>query len=156
LSQLFTTASSVWSLGASAAETVFDAGARTAAVEAARATYDQSVATYRQTVLTAFQQVEDELVALRVLEQQAAVETQAVASTRRAVEVALNAYRAGTTAYTSVVVEQALLLSDEETALVIQQSRLVASVTLIQALGGGWQASDLPQDFTIKPSQLVP
>jgi outer membrane protein TolC len=107
-------------------------------------------------VLTAFQQVEDELVALRVLEQQAAAEARAVASTRRAVEVSLNAYRAGTTAYTTVITEQTLLLSDEETALGIQQSRLIASVTLIQALGGGWQAGDLPQDFSIKPSQLVP
>ena len=156
LSQLFTTASSVWSLGATATETVFDAGARKGAVEVARATYDESVATYRQTVLTAFQQVEDELVALRVLEQQAAAEAQAVASTRRAVEVALNAYRAGTTAYTTVITEQNLLLSDQETALTIQQSRLIASVTLIQALGGGWQVGDLPQDFSIKPSQLVP
>jgi NodT family efflux transporter outer membrane factor (OMF) lipoprotein len=156
LSQLFTTANSVWSLGATATETVFDAGARKATVEAARATYDESVATYRQTVLTAFQQVEDELVALRVLQQQAAAEAQAVASTRRAVEVSLNAYRAGTTAYTTVITEQTLLLSDQETALTIQQSRLIASVTLIQALGGGWQAGDLPQGFSIKPSQLVP
>jgi NodT family efflux transporter outer membrane factor (OMF) lipoprotein len=156
LSQLFTTANSVWSLGAAATETVFDAGARKGAVEVARATYDESVATYRQTVLTAFQQVEDELVALRVLQQQAAAEALAVASTRRSVEVALNAYRAGTTVYTTVITQQTLLLSDEETALGIQQSRLIASVTLIQALGGGWQASDLPQGFSIKPSQLVP
>lgn len=156
LSQLFSTANRVWSLGASASETLFDAGARTAAVEQARANYDQAVATYRQTVLTAFQQVEDELVALRVLEQQAAAEAVAVASTRRAVEVALNAYRAGTAAYTSVITEQTLLLSDEETALAIQQARLVASVTLIEALGGGWQAGDLPKDFGIKARQLVP
>lgn len=156
LSSLFTVPSTVWSVGASVAETVFDAGLRKAQVEAARATYDQSVANYRQTVLTAFQQVEDELVALRVLEQQAAAEALAVASTRRAVEVALNAYRAGTTSYTTVITEQTLLLSDEETALAIQQSRLVASVTLIQALGGGWQAGDLPGGFGIKPEQLGP
>lgn len=156
LSQLFTTASSVWSVGASGSETIFDAGARKAALESARADYDQAVATYRQTVLTAFQQVEDELVALRVLEQQAAAEAQAVASTRHAVDVALNAYRAGTTAYTTVITEQTLLLSDEETALAIQQSRLVASVTLIEALGGGWQEGDLPKDFAITPRQLVP
>jgi NodT family efflux transporter outer membrane factor (OMF) lipoprotein len=144
LAQLFTIANRVWSLGASAAETIFDAGARSAAVEVARATYDQYVADYRQTVLTAFQQIEDELVALRVLEQQAAAEDLAVASARRAVEVTMNQYLAGTVAYTSVITEQTLLLTDEQTALAIQQSRLVASVTLIEALGGGWMVSDLP------------
>jgi NodT family efflux transporter outer membrane factor (OMF) lipoprotein len=156
LSQLFTTANRVWSLGASAAETIFDAGARTAAVDIARATYDQSVATYRQTVLTAFQQIEDQLVALRVLEQQAAAEAAAVASARHAVDVTLNEYRAGTVAYTSVITEQTLLLGDQQTALSIQQSRLIASITLIEALGGGWQANELPTDFAIQPKQLVP
>ncbi len=144
LSQLFTTANRAWSLGASASETIFDAGSRSAAVEAARATYNQSVATYRQTVLTAFQQIEDQLGALRVLAQQAVAEDAAVASARRAVDVTLNEYRAGTVAYTSVIIEQALLLADQQTALAIQQNRLVASVTLIEALGGGWNASDLP------------
>jgi NodT family efflux transporter outer membrane factor (OMF) lipoprotein len=156
LSQLFTVANRTWSLGASASETIFDAGSRSAAVEVARATYDQNVADYRQTVLTAFQQVEDELVALRVLQQQATAEDIAVASTRHAVEVTLNQYLAGTVAYTSVITEQTLLLGDEQTALAIQQSRLVASVTLIEALGGGWRASDLPSDFTIQPKQLLP
>jgi NodT family efflux transporter outer membrane factor (OMF) lipoprotein len=156
LSQLFTVSNLAWSLGASASETIFDAGSRGAAVDVARATYDQSVADYRQTVLTAFQQVEDELVALRVLEQQAAAEDLAVASARHAVEVTLNQYLAGTVAYTSVITEQTLLLGDEQTALAIQQSRLVASVTLIEALGGGWQGSDLPNDFAIKPRQLLP
>jgi len=144
LSKLFSVANEVWSLGASAAETIFDAGSRSAAVAVARATYDQYVANYRQTVLTAFQQIEDELVALRVLEQQAAAEDLAVASARHAVEVTMNQYLAGTVAYTSVITEQTLLLSDEQTALAIQQSRLVASVTLIEALGGGWRADDLP------------
>jgi NodT family efflux transporter outer membrane factor (OMF) lipoprotein len=156
LSQLFTVASRVWSLGASASETIFDAGARTAAVEAARATYDQYVADYRETVLTAFQQVEDELVALRVLAQQATAEDLAVASARHAVTVTMNQYLAGTVAYTSVITEQTLLLGDEQTALAIQQSRLVASITLIEALGGGWQSGDLPNDFTIHPNQLLP
>jgi NodT family efflux transporter outer membrane factor (OMF) lipoprotein len=156
LSQLFTTASRVWSLGASASETIFDAGARTAAVAVARATYDEFVADYRQTVLAAFQQVEDQLVALRVLQQQAVAQDAAVASARHAVEVTLNQYLAGTVAYTSVITEQTLELSDEQTVLTIQQSRLVASVTLIQSLGGGWQASDVPSNFAIEPKQLVP
>ena len=144
LSQLFTTASRVWSLGASASETLFEGGARTAAVAAARATYDQSVANYRQVVLTALQQVEDEVSSLRILEQQERAEGSAVAAARKAVDVLFNQYRAGTVAYTSVVTEQTTLLSDQQSALAVQQSRLVASVTLVTALGGGWNTGDLP------------
>lgn len=145
LGSLISVSNRVWSLGAAATETVFDAGLRSAQVRAARATYDQSVATYRQTVLTAFQQVEDELVALRVLQQQIAVQQDAVQLARRAVEIALNEYRAGTVAYTTVVTAQATALGDEETLLGLQQSRLVASVALIQALGGGFSTADLPK-----------
>ena len=155
---LFSAANKAWSLGAAATQTLFDAGERAAAVRGAKATYDQSVAAYRQTVLTAFQQVEDELVALRVLEQQATAEAAAVAATQRAVDVLLNQYRAGTVNYTSVVTEQTLLLGDQETALAVQQSRMVASITLIEALGGGWQASDLPpgDDIAhIDPARLL-
>ena len=156
LSQLFSTANRVWSLGAAASDTIFDGGARSAAVDIARDTYDQSVATYRQAVLTAFQQVEDQLVALRVLAQQAAAEDVAVASAQKAVAVTMNEYLAGTVAYTSVITEQTLLLGDQQTALAIQQSRLVASATLVEALGGGWGTGDLPTDFAIRPKQLVP
>jgi NodT family efflux transporter outer membrane factor (OMF) lipoprotein len=145
LSQLFTTANEVWSLGASASETVFEGGARSAAVAAARATYDASVANYRQVVLSAFQQVEDELISLRILEQQEQAATIAVTASQRAVEVLLNQYLAGTVAYTAVVVEQTALLTNQEAALAVQQSRLVASVTLITALGGGWTTDTLPK-----------
>lgn len=148
---IFSVADRVWSLGANASLTIFDAGDRSAAVAAARAAYDQAVATYRQTVLTAFQQVEDQLSTLRILQDQAAAEALAVESTRHAVEVALNEYRAGTVAYTAVVTEQALLLADEQTALSIAQNRLVASVTLIEALGGGWDAAELPADVPAAP-----
>jgi NodT family efflux transporter outer membrane factor (OMF) lipoprotein len=144
LSQLFTAGNRVWSLGAAASEPLFEGGARAAAVEAARATYDASVANYRQTVLTGFQQVEDALSSLRILEQQSKAEAIAVQSARRAVQATLNNYLAGTVAYTSVVTEQTLLLGDQQTALGIQQSRLVASVSLIAALGGGWSSTDLP------------
>jgi len=144
LSQLFTAANRIWSLGASASETIFEGGERSAAVAAARATYDQSVANYRQTVLSALQQVEDELASLRILAQQAAAEQVAVDATQRAVDVLLNQYRAGTVAYTAVVTEQTALLSDQQTALSIQQSRLTASVDLITALGGGWTTGALP------------
>jgi NodT family efflux transporter outer membrane factor (OMF) lipoprotein len=155
LSQLFTTANQVWSLGASASETLFDGGLRTATVAAARATYDASVATYRQTVLTAFQGVEDALSDLRILELQAKAEATAVASTRRAVDATMNAYRAGTVPYTSVITEQTQLLSNQQTALSIQQSRLVASVALIEALGGGWSTTDLPTKIKTQ-SPLAP
>jgi NodT family efflux transporter outer membrane factor (OMF) lipoprotein len=155
LSQLFTVANRVWSLGASASETVFSGGARTAAVAAARATYDQSVANYRQTVLTAFQQVEDALSSLRILEQQAAAQAIAVESARRALEVTLNANRAGTVAYTAVITQQTLLLGDQQTLLSIQQSRLVASVALVEALGGGWSAAALPDPRAVKAANPV-
>jgi NodT family efflux transporter outer membrane factor (OMF) lipoprotein len=155
LSQLFNVGNRVWSLGATGAETVFSGGARPAAVTAARATYDQYVATYRQTVLTAFQQVEDALSSLRILQQQAAAEAIAVTSTQKAVDVTLNEYRAGTVAYTSVITEQALLLGDQQTALSIQQSRLVESVALVEALGGGWSATELPAPVAVKAANPV-
>lgn len=144
LSSLIKTANRTWSLGAAAGETLLDGGERRAAVIAARAGYDQAVATYRQTVLNAFQQVEDELSSLRILEQQAAAEQEAVEASRQAVDVTLNQYRAGTIAYTGVITEQTQLLSNEQTAVTIQQNRLVAAVALIEAVGGGWQTTDLP------------
>jgi len=155
LSSLFKVANRIWSLAASGSATLFSGGARTASVAAARATYDQYVATYRQTVLTAFQQVEDALSNLRILELQAAAEATAVESTRKAVEVTFNEYRAGTVAYTSVITEQTLLLADQQTALSIQQSRLVASVALIEALGGGWTTGALPAPAAVKKANPV-
>ena len=155
LSRLFNVASRVWSLGATGAEVLFSGGARPAAVAAAHASYDQYVAVYRQTVLTAFQQVEDALSNLRILEQQAAKQAIAMTSARRAVEATLNAYRAGTVAYTSVITEQTLLLSDEQSALSVRQSRLVASVALIEALGGGWSADTLPSPASVKRANPV-
>ena len=144
LGSLIQASNRVWSLGAAASETLFEGGARPAAVAAARATYDQSVATYRQTVLTAFQQVEDALSTLRILQQQAVVQDNAVRLARQAVQIALNEYRAGTVAYTTVVTDQATALADEQAALSIQSQRLQASAALIGALGGGWSASELP------------
>jgi NodT family efflux transporter outer membrane factor (OMF) lipoprotein len=145
LGSLIQTSNRVWSLGASAAETIFEGGTRSASVSAARASYDQAVATYRQTVLTAFQQVEDELSTLRILQQQAIIEDAAVTDSRRAVEIAINEYRAGTQAYTTVVTAENTALSNEQTALTVQQNRLIASVALIQALGGGWDTKQIPE-----------
>ncbi len=144
LAKLVSASGRFWSFGGNVVETVFDAGARNAAVQQARAVYDQDVADYRQTVLSAFQQVEDQLAALRILAQQAVAQDAAVAAAREAERVLNNQYLAGTVAYTSVVVAQQTALSDAEAALNIRQSRLVASAALIQALGGGWNASELP------------
>jgi NodT family efflux transporter outer membrane factor (OMF) lipoprotein len=144
IAKLFTDQARFWAFGSSLAETVFDAGARAAVVGEARAVFDQTIANYRQTVLTAFQQVEDQLAALRILADQAEAEAAAVKSAREAERIINNQWLAGTVAYTSVVVAQATALANEETALNIRQNRLVASAALIQALGGGWDAAQLP------------
>ena len=155
ISQLFTAANQIWSLGAAANQVVLQGGLRAATLAAAHAGYDQSVATYRQTVLTAFQQVEDDLAALRILEQQAAAVAAAVAASQAAVTVTLNEYRAGTVAYTAVITEQTTLLTNEQAALAVQQSRFLASVGLIAALGGGWRAADLPPPPRLKPAAIL-
>jgi NodT family efflux transporter outer membrane factor (OMF) lipoprotein len=150
LAALEDTPSQIWQFAASGSETLFEGGARNAAVEAARQAYLQSVANYRQAVLTAFQQVEDNLVGLRVLEEQAGVQDEALKSARQAVQIALNSYLAGTQAYTAVVTAQATALANEQSALQIQQSRLLASAALIQAIGGGWDAKLLPTTAAVK------
>ena len=142
LSQLFELPSRYWSLGPGLVEVLFDAGLRRAQTDQAIATYDQSVATYRQTVLTAFQDVEDNLAALRILEQEAAVQEEAVKAARESVAITLNQYRAGTVNYLAVVVVQTTALSNERAALTILGQRLADSVALIKALGGGW--SEMP------------
>jgi len=144
IGNLFTASSALWSIGGQVAETIFDAGARAAVVEEARATYDQNVANYRQTVLTAFQGVEDQLASLRILEQQAAIEDQTVKDAREAERLMLNRYLAGNVPYTSVITAQQTALTNEESALTILENRLTASVALIQDLGGGWNAAELP------------
>jgi NodT family efflux transporter outer membrane factor (OMF) lipoprotein len=144
LAKLLTASSRIWSFGATAVQTVFDAGARHAQVEEARAAFDATVADYRQTVLSGFQQVEDQLAALRILAEQAAAQDVAVTSSRDAERILFNQYKAGTIAYTNVVVAQTAALGNAETAVNIRQSRLLAAVALIQALGGGWDAAQLP------------
>jgi NodT family efflux transporter outer membrane factor (OMF) lipoprotein len=139
-----------WSFGGTLAETVFDAGLRSARVQEAVAVFNEDLADYRQTVLTAFQQVEDELAALRILAQEATVQDTAVAAAREAVRVLNNQYLAGTVAYTSVIVAEQTALGDAETALTIREDRLVASASLIQALGGGWNTAQLPSGEAIE------
>jgi NodT family efflux transporter outer membrane factor (OMF) lipoprotein len=144
IGQLLRASNNIWSVGPQLAQTLFDGGLRRAQEAEARATYDQTTAEYRQTVLAGFQQVEDQLAALRILGQQAEVQANAVASAQEAERLILNQYKAGTIAYTSVVTAQTAALSNEQTALTLRQNQLTASVTLIQALGGGWDASELP------------
>jgi len=139
----FTLPGRVWSLGPQLAQTIFDGGARSAATDQAIASYDGTVATYKQTVLTAFQDVEDNLAALRILEQEAAVQNEALLAARQAVTLVTNQYKAGTVSYVSVITAQATALSAELTSLNIINRRMAASVLLAKALGGGWDGHDL-------------
>ena len=141
---LFSVSHTLWSLGASLSGTLFEGGIRSASVAAARYYYDETVQTYRQTVLTALQDVENDLSNLRILAQQAKVEAAAVADAQKALQISLNEYQAGTVTYTTVVTAQVTLLTDQETALIVHQDRLLASVSLFQDLGGGFNVSDLP------------
>ena len=144
LGALFSAGSHFWSVEPSVSETVFDAGLRRAQTEFARAAYDATVAAYRQTVLTAFQGVEDNLAALRILEEEAGVQAEAVTAARESVRITTNQYLAGTVPYLNVITTQATLLADEVTLINLQGRRMTAAVLLVEALGGGWNAGDLP------------
>jgi len=133
-----------WSVGAALAQVLFDGGLRSGVTAQARAAYDGNVAAYRQTVLTGFQEVEDNLAALRILEEEAAVQAEAVAAARQSVELTTNQYKAGIVSYLNVVAVQTVALNNERTAVGILGRRLTASVSLVKALGGGWNASELP------------
>jgi len=133
-----------WSAGPAAAATLFDIGRRRALSDEARAAYDQTVANYRETVLTGFQQVEDELNAISLLEQEAQVQGEAVAAAQKALATATNRYKGGVTSYLEVITAQNVSLTNEVAAVNILGRRMAATVLLIQALGGGWNASNLP------------
>ncbi|MHC1480000.1 efflux transporter outer membrane subunit [Frateuria aurantia] len=143
LAGLLKLANHVWSAGAEVSETVFDGGERSGTVAAAKASYAASVANYRQTVLTAFQNVEDDLSNLRILGQQQQALDATVTDARRGAEIAFNEYQAGTEDYTTVATALATQLSAEQTRLGVIQSRLVDTVTLIGDLGGGWSTQAL-------------
>ncbi len=140
----FTWPSRLWSVGPQLAETIFDAGRRHAQVRLAQAEYDTTVANYRQTVLTAFQQVEDNLAALRILESEALAEDEAVRAAQDSLQISTYQYKAGTVSYLQVITAQTIALQDERTAVDIRTRRMVASVLLIEGLGGGWDTSKLP------------
>ncbi len=158
ISKWLTWPSRFWSVGPGISETVFDGGLRQAQTAAARAAYDGTVASYRQTVLTGFQEVEDNLAALRILEEEAKAQDEAVKAARQSLAVALNQYKAGTINYLAVIVIQAALLNNETVAVNILGRRMNAATLLIKALGGGWDVSALPSAKELgrkepKPSQ---
>ncbi|MGH9502355.1 MAG: efflux transporter outer membrane subunit [Terriglobales bacterium] len=130
--------------GASAAVTAFDGGRRRAVSDQARAAYDESVANYRQTVLTAFQEVEDNLAALRILNDEARAQEAAVAAAEHSLQLSTNRYRGGVVSYLEVTTAQSTALADERAAVDILRRRMAASVSLIKALGGGWNSASLP------------
>ena len=146
----FTWPARFFSLGPTLSQTLFDKGRRRAATEVARAQYDGTVASYRQTVLTAFQEVEDNLAALRILSRELDEQNDAVASSQRALSVATERYKSGIDSYLNVITAQTTLLNNQRIAVNLQMQQMTASVELIKALGGGWNQASLPT-----PKQLV-
>ncbi|MFZ0050625.1 MAG: efflux transporter outer membrane subunit [Desulfobaccales bacterium] len=144
LAKWLTWPSRLWSLGAAASETLLDFGLRAGQTAAARAAYDASVATYRQTVLTGFQQVEDNLAALGILKDEGEVQDEAVRASRKSLAVSTNQYKEGIIGRIALLVVETQALANERTAITILGSRMSANVLLIEALGGGWQSSDFP------------
>jgi len=144
ITTLFQGPAGFWALAGQAAESIYSGGRRHALTQQARAAYDLSVDNYRQTVLTAFQEVEDSLAALRILEQETATEGAAVAAAQRSLALSNNRYKGGVASYLEVITAQSAALSAERTAVDILTRRMAASVLLIKALGGGWSISRLP------------
>jgi NodT family efflux transporter outer membrane factor (OMF) lipoprotein len=142
-----------FSAGASAAVTAFDVGRRRAVSEQARAAFDQSIANYRETILTAFGEVEDNLAALRILQDEARIQAAAVAAAQRSLDLSNNRYKGGVVNYLEVTTAQSAALSDERAMVDILRRRMTASVSLIKALGGGWNAANLPSATLASPRQ---
>ncbi len=145
ISSLFNWPSRFWSLGASAAETLFDFGRRRALTQQAEANYDAVVAAYRQTVLNAFQEVEDQLSALQQLAQEQAQQEAAVKASDEALQLEIDRYKAGTVSYLDVITSQTIALNNRRTVVALLQRRMTAAVFLIRAVGGGWASSNLPK-----------
>jgi NodT family efflux transporter outer membrane factor (OMF) lipoprotein len=146
ISRLFNSSSAEWNAGISASELVIDGGRRRAQIDYAIAQREQATALYRQQVLSAFRDIEDQLAALRVLEEEAAVQQRAVAAAQRSTQLSTLRYRQGLAAYLEVLTNQTIELNDERTAAALVARRMVASAQLQMALGGGWSAAQLPRN----------
>jgi len=155
-SQWFTAPSRFWAIGPAIAQSLFDASLRRAQTEQAIAGYDATVAEYRQTVLAGFREVEDSLASLRILEEEARVQQDAVLAARESVALTLNQYKAGTVSFLNVAVVQATQLNNERAAVGILGRRLVSAVSLVRALGGGWSASELPDGELLRARTTPP
>jgi NodT family efflux transporter outer membrane factor (OMF) lipoprotein len=156
LARLFTVPALFWSLGASASETIFDGGLRSATVAQYTAAYRADVAAYKQTVLTAFQQVEDYLATVRVLSAQIVAQQDAVRAAQRFLNLALAQYQTGLDPYLDVITAQTTLLADEQTLVTLRVNEMMAAVQLIQALGGGWDLKQLPPPSQLRLDEVAP
>jgi NodT family efflux transporter outer membrane factor (OMF) lipoprotein len=156
ITNLLTGPAGFFAIGASAVETVFDGGRRRAVSDQTWAAYHQSVDNYRQNLLTAFQEVEDNLAALRILEEESRTQAQAVAAAQRSLELANNRYKGGVTTYIEVLTSESIALNNQRTAVQIAGRRMNASVLLIKALGGGWDPASLQQiDMSVRPQRTA-
>lgn len=155
LANLFTYASRSWSAGAGVSQTLFDFGRRGAQLEGTRAAYDATVAAYRQTVLTAFQEVEDDLSNLRYLAEEAVQQQEAVVAAQQALALEIDRYRGGIVSYLDVITTQTIALNDQQNAITILQRRMSAAVDLVKALGGGWDSSTLPSGDALRSTALA-
>lgn len=155
LQKLITWSARTWSAGPSVSETLFDFGRRNAQVVSTQAAYDSAVAGYRQTVLSAFQEVEDDLASLRYLAEESQQQAEAVAAARLSLDLENDRYKAGTDSYLNVITTQIIYLGDQQTAVSILQRRLTAAIDLVKAMGGGWDASTLPSGDGIRSNGLA-
>ncbi|HKM85492.1 MAG TPA: efflux transporter outer membrane subunit [Terriglobales bacterium] len=158
ISKWFNWSSRFWSVGTAISETIYDGGLRRATVEQFRAQYDETVANYRNTVLTAFEQVEDDLASLRILSQEIGQQDTAIESAQRSLKLATDRYRLGIDPYLNVITAQTALFSNQQTAVNLRITQIVDSVQLVEALGGGWDASTLPtsQQIISRQTQVSP
>lgn len=155
LASLFSWASRSWSASAPLSQTVFDFGRRGAALQNSLATHDATVASYRQNVLAAFQEVEDDLASLRYLAEEAGQNQEAVAASEEALNLEMDRYKAGTDSYLNVITTQIIALGDQQAAVSILQKRMIAAVDLVKAIGGGWDASTLPSEESLRSTALA-
>ena len=155
LSNLFSLPGLFWSLGAAASETIFDAGLRKATMAQYTAQYNADVASYKQTVLVAFQQVEDFIATLRVTSDQITRENTAVEAAQRYLNIETARYQTGLDPYLNVMTAQLTLLSNQQTQVTLRVNEMTAAVELVQALGGGWNASQLPEASTVTSKEAA-